>query len=263
MNTQAAIAFVRAHGDSVEQGRLDHLLNGESPDPAIVQHMLSGQRADGGWSPFWATDYSSLDATCFRLARAEQIGVTVKEPAVRDALAFLAQRQRDDGSWEENEHVAELAPPWATPGNLAARLYLTANCGFWLAVLTGTQTNASRAADHLQRHLDDDGQLPTFLHAHWLAAGLYYRLGRQEAKQVFKYLERQLPALPASNLAWLLSTLLLAGTPPSEFMIKQAASLLEHLQEQDGRWSSEDGPEQDVHVTLEALHVLRLCNRFS
>lgn len=261
MNIRAAIAFVRANGDSVEQARLDYLLNGESPDPAIVQQLFAGQRMDGGWNPFWAPDYSSLDATCFRLAQAEQFGMAAQEPAVRDALTFLAQRQRDDGSWEENEHVAELAPPWATPGNLAARLYLTANCAFWLATLTETPVNASLAADYLQNHLDSDGQLPTFLHAHWLAGGLWYSLGRKEAKRVFDYLEQHLPVLPASNLAWLLSTLLLAGAAPPESIIKQAASLLEQLQEQDGRWTSEDRPERDVQATLEALHVLRLCGR--
>jgi hypothetical protein len=263
MNTQAAIAFVRANGDAVEQARLDYLLNDKPPDPAIVQQILAGQRADGGWSPFWTPDYSSIDATCFRLAQAEQSGITGKEPEVQRALEFLAQRQRDDGSWEEAEHVAQLAPPWAAPGDLAARLYLTANCGFWLAVLPEAHIHASHAADYLQQHLGNDGHLPTFLHAHWLAAGLEYRLRRQEAKRVFKYLERQLPVLATSNLAWLLSTLLLAGTSPSEFIIKQAASLLEQQQEQDGRWASEDGSERDVHVTLEALHVLRLCNRFA
>ena len=261
MNMRAAIAFVRANGDSVEQARLDHLLNGKPPDPVIVQQLFAGQRTDGGWSPFWAADYSSLDATCFRLAQAEQFGMAAQEPAVHHALTFLAQRQREDGSWEEDEYVAQLAPPWATPGNLAARLYLTANCGFWLATLMETPVNASRAADYLQQHLDGNGQLPTFLHAHWLAGSLWYRLGRKEAKRVFNYLERQLPVLPASNLAWLLSTLLLAGVQPSEFIIRQAVSLLEQLQEQDGRWTSEDGPERDVHATLEALHVLRLCGR--
>jgi hypothetical protein len=262
MNIQAAISFVRANGDPVERARLDYLLIGTPPDRVIVRQLFAGQRADGGWNPFWAPDYSSLDATCFRLAQAEQFGLTAQEPAVRDALTFLAQRQRDDGSWEEDERVAQFTPLWAAPGNLAARLYLTANCGFWLATLMEVQVKAIRAADYLQKYLADDGQLPTFLHAHWLAAGLLYRVGWKEAAQVLNYLERQLPALPASNLAWLLSTLLQAGIPSSEFIIEQAASLLEHLQENDGRWQSEDGPERDVHATLESLHVLLLCYHF-
>lgn len=262
MNSQAAIAFVRSKGDLVEQARLRYLLNGEPPAPSITQQMFAGQRTDGGWSPFWTPDYSSLDATCFHLAQAEQFGLTSKETAIRDALAFLAHRQRADGSWEEEEYVAELTPLWATPGNLAAHLYLTANCGFWRAALAEATEDVRQAASYLQRHLDASGQLPTFLHTHWLAGGLWYRLRRQEANRVFSYLERHLPELPASNLAWLLSTLLLAGVPPHDPLIEQAASHLEQYQEHDGHWPCEDGPERDVHTTLEAIHVLHLCNRF-
>jgi hypothetical protein len=31
--------------------------------------------------------------------------------------------------------------------------------------------------------------------------------------------------------------------------------------EPDGRWSSQDGPQRDVHTTMEALRVLALCHR--
>jgi len=260
MNRQAAIAFVNVRGSPTEQARLRYLLDGEHPTPEVVHQLLAGQREDGGWSPFWATDYSSLDATCFRLAKAEQLGLAANETAIRLALAFLAHRLRDDGSWEEEEHVAALAPPWATPGNLASRLYLTANCGFWLAAFAETSENAHQAATYLQAHLNDDDHLPTFLHAHWLAGGLWYRLHWQtEAKRIFNYLQRQLPALPASNLAWLMTTLLLAGAPTTEPLIEQAASLLAQSQEEDGRWPSEGGSERDVHATLEAMRALRLC----
>ena len=264
MNWQAAITFVTARGSSTEQARLRYLLDGERPTPEVVHQLLSGQREDGGWSPFWATDYSSLDATCFRLAQAEQLGLTANEAAIDHALAFLAQRQHDDGSWEEEEHVAVFAPPWSTPGDLAARLYLTANCGFWSAILADTSANAQRAAVYLQAHLNEDDYLPTFLHARWLAGGLWYRLHWQmEAQQIFNYLQQQLPTLLASNLAWLMTTLLLAGVPMTEPLIEQAASLLAQSQEQDGRWPSEDGPERDVHATLEAMRALRLCGYMS
>jgi squalene cyclase len=262
MKRQAAITFVRSTGDLGEQARLRHLLDREHPAPAIMQQVLAGQREDGGWCPFWASDYSSLDATCFRLAQAEQLGMTANEAAVRHALTFLARRQHEDGSWEEEERMAEDTPPWATPGVLAAHLYLTANCGFWLAALGDPSENAQRAASYLQRHLDEEGQLPSFLHAHWLAGGLWYRIHWQEAIRVFSYLQRRLSDLAVSNLAWLLSTLLLAGVPSDHPLIEQAASRLEQQQEQDGRWPSEDGSARDVHTTLEAMRVLRLCSCF-
>jgi len=261
MNRQAAITFVHSTGDVVEQARLRYLLDGEPPAPAIRQQVFADQREDGGWSPFWASDYSSLDATCFRLAQAEQLGLTAHEIEIGAALTFLRRRQREDGSWEEEERMAEQAPPWATPGDLAARLYLTANCGLWLAAWADPSQHAQRAAGYLLQYLDQAGQLPTFVHAQWLAAGLWYRLHYQEASHVFSSLAHQLSDLPASNLAWLLSTLLLAGLPADHLLIEDAASRLEQQQGSDGRWASEDGPARDVHTTLEAVRVLRLCHR--
>jgi len=111
MDTRLAIAFVAHHGDPIEQARLRYLLSREHPAQETVAHLLSGQRPDGGWAPFWASDYSSLDATCFRLAQAEQLGLSAAEPAIACAVAFLARRQRADGSWEEDNSVASAAPP--------------------------------------------------------------------------------------------------------------------------------------------------------
>jgi hypothetical protein len=74
-------------------------------------------------------------------------------------------------------------------------------------------------------------------------------------------MERSLEGLPASSLSWLLSTLLLAGVPSDHRLVEAAATRLLALQESDGRWSSEDGPQRDVHTTLEALRVLDLCQR--
>ncbi|GHO61348.1 hypothetical protein KSC_002400 [Ktedonobacter sp. SOSP1-52] len=82
-----------------------------------------------------------------------------------------------------------------------------------------------------------------------------------EAQRVFGSLAQQLIGLPASNLAWLLSTLLLAGMPFDHCVIEHAVSRSEQQQEPDGRWSSEDGSARDIHTTLEAMRVLRLCQR--
>ena len=262
MKRQSALAFVRANANPIEQARLHYLLTQERPTPVVVQQVFIDQREDGGWSSFWAADDSSLDATCFRFAQAEQLGISAHERAIRSALAFLEHRQRDDGSWEEEEHLAGQTPPWLTPGDLAARLYLTANCGFWLATFATPGVGVDRAAGYLRQHLDGEGQFLTFPQTLWLAGGLWYRLHWPEAHQVFRFLQQQVPQLSASNLAWLMSTLLLAGLPLHHPLIEQAAARLEQSQEEDGRWSSEDGAARDVHATLEAMRVLRLCGRF-
>jgi hypothetical protein len=79
VDRQAAITFVRSAGDLIEQARLDYLQGAEPPPEPVRQQLFQGQREDGGWSPFWASDYSSLDATCFHLA---QPGLACGQPRV-------------------------------------------------------------------------------------------------------------------------------------------------------------------------------------
>jgi hypothetical protein len=168
------------------------------------------------------------------------------------AVQFLANRQSPDGSWEEEEKVVDLAPPWVKPGELHARLYLTANCGFWLALSSIAKREAEKAAGYLEPHLDEQGRIPGFWHTHWLAGGLWHKLGWQEpAGCVFGHLSQEVERLAASNLAWLITTLGAAGVASSHPLVVEAASLLEQNQQEDGRWQSEDGAGQDVHATLE------------
>src|SRR5947209_7156205 len=129
----AAIGYVVAHGDQVDRARLSWLRSGSTPAPEIVAKAEIGQAPSGGWPAFWAGDVASIDATCFRLAELDDLGALEREPA-RKALRWLASRQRPDGTWEEDESLTDSAPVWARPGDPEARLYLTANAGYWLAV---------------------------------------------------------------------------------------------------------------------------------
>jgi hypothetical protein len=259
-NLRLAKDFIQSNGTPVEIARLRYLLDGEQLPAPLVEELLAGQRLDGGWAPFWAEDYSALNAVCARLAQAEGSGIAASQPAIQRALASLARRQRVDGSWEEDISVASFAPPWALPGDLAARLYLTANCGFWQAILGQEHFPPSLAAKHISEYLDPGGRLPSYLHAHWLAAGLWLRLGWDEpAKLVLGYLSTSLPEMHPSNLAWMLTSLRIAGLPASHSLIQAAASRLQDCQAPDGHWPSEDGPLWDISSTLEALRALKLC----
>ncbi len=259
-----AVAFVREHGDELDNIRLDELIG----DGAVLSHeqelrFLAGQRADGGWPPFWAPDYSSLDATCFRLAQGEDL-LPLNHPAFLRAISLLRSRQRPDGSWEEDESVRELAPPWAVPGELAPRLYVTANCGWWLAkatvsgrFVTSDQT-AARAGAYLEQHLARDGSLPSFLHAHWLAAGLWIRLGRNDlADRTLDYLATRIDdTVPSGALAWMLTTLGGLDISTEHPLIRRAIAQMIAQQRADGSWTSEDEPDRDPYVTVEALRGL-------
>ncbi|HVN77516.1 MAG TPA: prenyltransferase/squalene oxidase repeat-containing protein [Terriglobia bacterium] len=259
-----AIAFIENRGNQVELARLHYLLTNERPSQEVISELFNGQRLDGGWPPYWAEDYTSLDASCFRLAQADQLGISPSETAVRATVHFLAQRQSSDGSWEEDKRIAHLAPVWALPGDLAAKLYITANCGLWLSLLGNPDDKGLKAANYLRSQFNQAGSLPSFLHTHWLAGGLLYKMNyRDESGKAFDYLSRRADDLAVSNLSWLMITLVSAGVPANLPLLKKAALLLDRGQQDDGRWPSEDGPSQDVHSTLEALRALWLYGQSS
>ncbi len=262
MDLQAAIRFVSSHGDPAEQARLRFLTLGEPASPEMRRELFADQRRDGGWAPFWDPEYSSLDATCYRLSQARQLGLGGSEPEVGAALRFITGRQASHGSWEEDAAEAAVAPRWAAPGEQDAQLYLTANCGFWLAILGAAPPSAKLAAAFLLPYVEASGRMPTFLHAHWLAAALWRRLGQQApAQKVLAYLSTQLSGLSEAGCAWLITALREAGSPVDLPVIQGALERLSAGQQPDGRWSSEDGSARDVHATLEALYALRLCGK--
>jgi hypothetical protein len=265
---ERAIAFILAHGSGVECYTLNELAGEnlyDTPSSSeIERQLLEGQQADGGWAPFWATDYSSLDATCYRLAQAEMAQLALPQKA----LGFLRSRQRSDGSWEEDESVRDLAPPWAKPGDLAARLYLTANCGWWLSNgmehgAQGHEDQAARAGAYLEGRQAEDGSLPSFLQTYWLAAALWIRLEEgqpalpEHTTRALDHLATHLDdETPAGALGWMLTTLAPIGVPPDHPAITKAVALLSAQQRPDGGWTSEDGPERDAWVSAQALTAL-------
>ena len=260
MHESIAVQFIELHAAPLELARLDFLLHGQPASAAVVAEFQAAQRADGGFSPLWAEDYSSLDATCFRLAQAQQLGIPFDVPVIATTRRFMAGRQKEAGSWEEDALVAAQAPHWAKPGELPARLYLTANCAYWLAASPQYAPESKRSAAYLLSHQEQNGHLPSFLHAHWLAAGAWLRLRmEQPAMLALDYLQGRFDELCASHLAWLVTTLVPAGLPTDHRLISQALAKLGKMQQSDGRWQSEDGADFDVNATLDALFAFKLC----
>jgi hypothetical protein len=275
-NLQFAEAFIRQHGNPVELARLEYILYGTpAPDTAIAQ-LRGRQNPDGSWSPFWAPAAGSVDATCYILAQAEQLGVAADESWIGRALDFLLQHQTEEGYFEEDAALADCAPPWAAPGQLDARLYLTANAAFWLAhygqsgltdpsILSNrTSLCVQRAAQSVASFVDRSGRLPSFLHTNWLMAGVWLTLGQSDhAQRTIGFLQNQLANMDAANLAWLTNALIMGGQPIDSGIIRLTVSKLSDLQHADGHWSGEMGENQDVHTTLESLRVIQLCQKQS
>src|SRR5262249_40591107 len=157
-----------------------------------------------------------------RLAELDDLGV-LDRPVARKALRWLADRQRPDGTWEEDEALAAVAPPWARPGDPEARLYLTASAGFWLGVSSeqplpgepdpNRYAEAVRwATEAFRASMREDGSWPSYLVAGWLGAALLYRANMfYEAAQIQVILVERIPDMTPADVAWLAAALRRAG----------------------------------------------------
>lgn len=272
IDMDGAIGFVVAHGDAVDRARLSWLRTGVVPAPEILDHAEIGQAPEGGWPAFWAGDVASVDATCFRLAELDDLGA-LGRPAARRALDWLASRQRPDGTWEEDKSLAGDAPPWAQPGDPEARLYLTANVGFWLTV-AGLDARAAGPLDQrvggvyagvvhsaamaFAEQLRPDGTWPSFLVAGWLGAAILHRQNMfYESARVQAVLNQRLPEMSPADVAALASSLHRVGVADDAKLPVAARRRLAETQRSDGGWPSDDGDAFDVHTTLNAIRACR------
>src|SRR4051812_19867929 len=224
----AAIGYVVAHGDAVDRARLSWLCAGVAPPDDIIDKAETGQARKGGWPALWNSHVASVDATCFRLAELDDLGA-LDRPAGRQAIEWLASRQRPDGMWEEDPSLATTAPPWARPGDPEAALYLTTNAAFWLAVAGQRDDGGrhyygprpdddehaaviARAAEAFRAALRPDGTWPSFLVTGWLGAAVLYYLGWfYEAAQIQVILAERVTDMSAADCALMMSALRRGG----------------------------------------------------
>ncbi|HKE64617.1 MAG TPA: prenyltransferase/squalene oxidase repeat-containing protein [Micromonosporaceae bacterium] len=268
VDIDAAIGFVVARGDQVDRARLSWLRSEVPAPPEMIAKVESGQTASGGWPATWGDDLPSVAATCFRLTELDDLGA-LERPAARDALRWLASRQRPDGTWEEDAALADVAPPWAQPGDAEATLYLTADAGFWMAVAgpptpppspeaTTHDEVVARASQAFRAALRPDGTWPSYLVAGWLGGALLYHTGWfYESAQIQLVLTDRIPGMSAADVAWLSAAFRRVGLTPLDGIIDAARRRLSETQRTDGGWASDDGDAFDVHTTLAAIRGLR------
>ncbi|HEX7743666.1 MAG TPA: prenyltransferase/squalene oxidase repeat-containing protein [Micromonosporaceae bacterium] len=272
IDLDAAIGFVVARGDGVDRARLTRLRTGTPPPPEILSSVEVGAVPVGGWPGFWGAEVPSIDATCFRLSELDDLA-GLGRPAARHALDWLANRQRPDGTWEEDPALAEYAPSWARPGDPEARLYLTANAGFWLTV-AGLDARAAGPLDHrvggvyagvvhgaakaLAERIRPDGTWPSYLATGWLSAAVLYRQNMfDEFVRIQHVLGERLPEMSPADVAAMAASLRRVGVPDDDPLPVSARRRLAQTQRSDGGWPSDDGEAFDVHTTLAAIRACR------
>jgi hypothetical protein len=261
VDLDAAIGYVVAHGDAVDRARLSWLRSGLPQAEGVLDKAELGQAPSGGWPAFWGGDVASIDATCFRLSELDDLGA-LDRPAARRAVEWLAGRQRPDGTWEEAESLADSAPQWARPGDPEARLYLTANAGFWLTVVGARDDRyaaaAARAGEAFRAALRPTGSWPSFLVTGWLGAAMLHHLGWfYEAAQIQLILAERIPGMSPADCASMAAALRRVGLSPDHRLLVAARRRLGETQRSDGGWLSDDGDAFNVHTTLTAIRTLR------
>ena len=199
MDIGAYVSFVEENGTDLEKARFRRLFLGVAPEPAVVRTLTSLQNDDGGFPcRMTAGNPSSVNDTLRALNWLDELGM-LESPEAGRAFRYLLSIQKGDGAWDETPAATRYGtPPWATPGELNARLYLTAQSAYWFAV-RGHRAEAAfeEALGFLLQHREDTGRFPGFLHTTWIATSAFTMAGEEYSSVV----DQGLQALRARPIA--------------------------------------------------------------
>ena len=261
---EKAIAFVRKHGDAIENSRLDGVVHRVEPSRPTLEALAAMQNPDGGFA-YWLSD-SSISTVCdtaYVLGWLDDLSLRTG-PVAEQAVAFILAHQKEDGGWDEVPAVSNLNPPeFLRPGEQKTRVWLTAYCAHWLLLFGYADTPECRACPikFLLEHRDESGRLPGYLRATWDALPVYCafpELSADASDRALKVIGREFSPeeWAASYLAWLLRCLRDAGLAKDHSLVRRSLEGLIRKQRSDGGWDSEDGDRYAPSATVEVLRLL-------
>lgn len=259
-----ALMFIDEHGNLQDKARLLYLMMGETPPASVMQPLLGKQNADGGFpSRPQGIRPSSVDSTITALWQMNEVGMLNGQEACR-AMDFLIQFQRADGSWDENEALPEDdLPPWIVPGQLASVNYLTAYSAYWLAISEYPKGRPAleKAINFLMAQQQENGEFQGYLHSQWIATGALLKYGQypQRVDRSLQYIQaRPVDKWDDTQLNWALDCLAAGGLPADHPLVQFLLDKLSNQQDDNGSWSSEEGPAYAVSATIGALKAIKM-----
>lgn len=263
MDVTKPLSFIEERGSNLEKAKIRYILYGVKPEPDVIQPITELPNDDGGF-PYARTqgNLSTVNNTLIALCWMDELGMLESSTADK-AFAYLFAVQKDDGGWDEDSSVAQYdLPPWARPGDLRARLYLSSQSAYWLAVRSHRPHPAfQKALDFLLQHRDARGKFYGFLHTTWIATSVFSMAGPQYAQVARKGLQvlmdRPFSEWEDSQISWALDYLGQAGLSKDHPFIEKGLDELLQRQKPNGSWTSEDGETHAVAATIGALKALK------
>lgn len=254
-----AVAFIQENGDELERARLAGLLGRERPEAKVVRVLAARQNDDGGF-PYQmiAGRPSAVSATATALQWLQDLRLR-DAPQTERAAAFLLITQRPGGTWEESPALIKYdPPPLLRPGHPAGRLYATVTAALWLARLLGPRhESVGRAFAPLRRAREErwpEDEPPAIAVRTVALAALVEGHDHPLTAAGLAALSALGPeAWTADRLADLLGALHAAGFAADEPPLAWGIRRLTALQRDDGGWSSEQGRDAEVDLSLRAL----------
>ncbi|MFX1602682.1 MAG: prenyltransferase/squalene oxidase repeat-containing protein [Promethearchaeota archaeon] len=263
VDVKHAASFVRRVGDTVQQARLECILQQKRPPRSVLSAIEDMRNSDGGFA-FWDEEISSIASTLNILGWVDDLSVK-KGALVDKTFEFLLDHQQEDGGWDELKAVRNLkAPPFMTPGETDTRVWLTACCAHWFVRFGRAEPPGAKGCPvrFLEQHIQPSGLLSGYLRATWDALvifGYHPGVDSQLFANTVKAIEDSFApeAWDGSVIAWLLRALRDSGLKSDHQLVSRSLDALEKNQLVDGSWGSEDGDEYSVWATVDALRVLK------
>ncbi|MHA1990807.1 MAG: hypothetical protein ACW981_17115 [Candidatus Hodarchaeales archaeon] len=263
VDTQSALNFVYNNGSEIEKARVDSVVDGTQPDDTIIAQLSNLQNIDGGF-PYKKIkgSLSTINNTLFVLQWLDDLNM-LSHSISRKINQYLIQKERNDGTWQEDEQILEYGPPeWMDPRKRFANIYTTTYSLFWL--LKGNFVPDSKFpfyTETFEQYIEFNGSFEGFLHNSWLGTACLGMMNTWDSEKVVRPLEYvtsiQDDQLPANDLVWLTLSLLQAGYPSKNKLISRLSYNLFEKQSKSGSFETA-GNLFAVETTIQALKVAKI-----